>query len=134
MVDHPATDGALDRARALASPVRARIHEIVSESSLPVTVGDLVEATGLHRSAVRLHLRQLAGAHLVHEFTLPPEGRGRPRLAYRAIDEDPYRTVVTWFASSMSGSDAVTVGRTVASTLATSPGDRKSTRLNSSHT
>lgn len=123
MVDDATDDGALDRARALASPTRARIHSLISESDHPLTVAELVGLTGLHRSVVRLHLRQLADAGLVQEFTMPPTGRGRPRFGYRAIDGDPYRTMAGWLAATMSSDVAIGVGRTVGASLALLDGD-----------
>lgn len=117
MADSATTGDALDRAKALASPVRARIHEIVAAAEAPVTVAHLVEATGLHRRAVGLHLRQLAQAGLVREFTLPPTGRGRPRLAYRAVDPQPYRTMSAWLTSGLTRSAAVELGRAAGRSL-----------------
>jgi predicted ArsR family transcriptional regulator len=79
---------ALRRHRALADPSRARIlAELADEDALGVRA--LAERVGLHVNTVRAHLNALAEAGLATSETLPPAGRGRPRLVYRAAAAGP---------------------------------------------
>jgi predicted ArsR family transcriptional regulator len=74
------------RYRALADPSRARILAELAEDDL-LDARELATRVGLHVNTVRVHLSVLADAGLVETETLPPRGRGRPRLAYRAVGE-----------------------------------------------
>jgi predicted ArsR family transcriptional regulator len=74
---------ALRRHRALADPSRARILAELAEDG-PLDARELAGRVGLHVNTVRVHLNALADAGLVGGETLAPQGRGRPRLAYRA--------------------------------------------------
>ena len=77
---------ALRRHRALADPSRARIlAELAGEG--PLDARQLAERVGLHVNTIRVHLNALAEAGLVSSETLPPRGRGRPRIAYRPMAE-----------------------------------------------
>lgn len=79
-------DRALRRHRALADPSRARIlTELAGDE--PLDARRLADRVGLHVNTVRVHLNALADAGLVSSQTLPPRGRGRPRVAYRATAE-----------------------------------------------
>lgn len=122
MVDHSTDDGALDRAGASDSPTRDRVHAVVREAVRPLTVAEIAEAVGVHRTAARRHLQRLTEVGRVHELTLPPVGRGRPRLAYRAVDEQPYRTMATWLAEAIDPQTAISIGRSVGVSLTTSRG------------
>lgn len=73
----------LRRHRALADPSRARILAELADDG-PLDARELARRVGLHVNTVRVHLNALAEAGLVDGETLPPQGRGRPRLAYRA--------------------------------------------------
>ena len=73
----------LRRHRALADPSRARILAELADQG-PLDTRGLAERVGLHVNTVRVHLNALAEAGLVESETLPPQGRGRPRVAYRA--------------------------------------------------
>jgi predicted ArsR family transcriptional regulator len=77
------TDRALRLHRALADPSRARILVELTERG-PLDARELAEHVGLHVNTVRVHLNALAEAGLVSSETRPPQGRGRPRVAYRA--------------------------------------------------
>jgi predicted ArsR family transcriptional regulator len=74
---------ALRRHRALADPSRARILAALADSG-PLDARELADRVGLHVNTVRVHVNALAEAGLVESETLPPRGRGRPRVAYRA--------------------------------------------------
>ncbi len=74
---------ALRRHRALADPSRARILGELADRG-PLDARELADHVGLHVNTVRVHLNALADAGLVESETLPPQGRGRPRVAYRA--------------------------------------------------
>ena len=76
------------RYRALADPSRARILAALVDVG-PLDTRELSERVGLHVNTVRVHLGVLADGGLVAAEALPPQGRGRPRLAYRAVDESP---------------------------------------------
>lgn len=74
------------RYRALADASRARILAELAEGEL-LDTRELAARVGLHVNTVRVHLAVLADADLVAAETLPPQGRGRPRVAYRAVGE-----------------------------------------------
>ena len=73
----------LRRHRALAEPSRARILAELADAG-PLDARELAERVDLHVNTVRVHVNALADAGLVESETLPPNGRGRPRVAYRA--------------------------------------------------
>lgn len=77
-----ADEQALRRHRALADPSRARILAELADSG-PLDARQLAGRVGLHVNTVRVHLNALAEAGLVASETMPPQGRGRPRVAYR---------------------------------------------------
>jgi predicted ArsR family transcriptional regulator len=79
---------ALRRHRALSDPSRAQILAELAEDG-PLDARDLAQRVGLHVSTVRVHLGALSEADLVSAETLPPVGRGRPRLLYRARAVEP---------------------------------------------
>jgi predicted ArsR family transcriptional regulator len=77
-----ADEQTLRRLRALADPSRARILGELADRG-PLDARELADHVGLHVNTVRVHLNALADAGLVESETLPPQGRGRPRVAYR---------------------------------------------------
>ncbi|HEY1367736.1 MAG TPA: helix-turn-helix domain-containing protein [Gaiellaceae bacterium] len=79
-------EGVRRRYRALADPSRARILAELTAGG-PLDTRELARRVGLHVNTVRVHLGVLADAGLAATETLPPQGRGRPRLAYRAVGE-----------------------------------------------
>jgi predicted ArsR family transcriptional regulator len=74
---------ALRRHRALADPSRARILAQVADAG-PLDARELADHVDLHVNTVRVHLNALVEAGLDSAETLPPAGRGRPRIVYRA--------------------------------------------------
>ncbi len=122
--DDQAHDGALARARALASPSRTRIHGLIASAEQPLTIAELAVATGLHRTAVGAHLGRLLEAGLVERFVLAPEGRGRPRAAFRAVHHDPYRALAAWLAEGVrTGTGARELGQAIGERMADATGD-----------
>jgi predicted ArsR family transcriptional regulator len=73
----------LRRHRALADPSRARILAELADAG-PLDARELADRVDLHVNTVRVHVNALADAGMVESETLPPQGRGRPRVAYRA--------------------------------------------------
>jgi predicted ArsR family transcriptional regulator len=82
------SDRARRRHRALADPSRARILAELADDG-PLDTRELARRVGLHANTVRVHLGALADAGLVVAETVAPQGRGRPRLAYRATGDAP---------------------------------------------
>ena len=80
----PTDEHELRRHRALADPSRARILAELADAGDALDARELAERVGLHVNTVRVHVNALAEAGLVESETLPPAGRGRPRVAYRA--------------------------------------------------
>jgi predicted ArsR family transcriptional regulator len=119
-----ATDGALERARAMAAPSRATIHRLLSVADHPLGVDDLATATELHPTVVRQHLTQLVDAGLVASAPFTPTGRGRPRLGYRAVDEQPYAMLARWLADALvAGVSPRAAGHAAGSRAATDRSD-----------
>lgn len=77
-----ANEQMLRRHRALADPSRARILAELADGG-QLDARELAGRVGLHVNTVRVHVNALAEAGLVESETLPPRGRGRPRVAYR---------------------------------------------------
>ncbi|MGD9999023.1 MAG: helix-turn-helix transcriptional regulator [Acidimicrobiia bacterium] len=103
----------------MASRSRASIHRLIGEADHPPTIAELAAATGQHRTAVGLHLVELINAGLVEQITLPPAGRGRPAKRYRAVDDQPYRTLAGWLAEAVrTGRSTRQVGRSAGERLA----------------
>lgn len=101
------------RADALTAPTRRRLLDLLLASEGPLTAQQLAEVVDVHHTAVRQHMVVLIDAGLVAAEPLPPEGRGRPRMGYRAVGvPDPYR----WLAAALAvgldeGMPAREVGR-----------------------
>jgi predicted ArsR family transcriptional regulator len=81
-MNNTANEQMLRRHRALADPSRARILAELADAG-PLDARALADRVGLHVNTVRVHVNALAEAGLVESETLPPLGRGRPRVAYR---------------------------------------------------
>ena len=73
----------LDRASISAAGMRI-VRLLVGTP--PQTVADLIEATGVTRTAVTEQLNELVGAGYLEKTTERLEGRGRPRYLYTATD------------------------------------------------
>ena len=78
--------------RALASPTRERLLQVLRSEGAPMSSRDLGAAVDLHPNTVRSHLGILVNARLVACSRQAPCGRGRPQHVYTAIDgpdDDP---------------------------------------------
>jgi predicted ArsR family transcriptional regulator len=104
------------RYRALADPSRARILAELAEGGL-LDTRELARRVGLHANTVRVHLSVLADAGLVETEKQPPRGRGRPRLAHRAVGDAPgedgrrYRLLAEILTTLVARSDNESTGR-----------------------
>ena len=74
------------RHRALADPSRARILAELTDHG-PLDAREIAARVGLHLNTVRSHLTALTEVALVESERAPSEGRGRPRLTYRATGD-----------------------------------------------
>ncbi len=97
----PSGDLGRRRAKALGDPTRATIHRLLEHAATPLSIADLAEVVGVHRTAVGQHLAILVDAGLVERSVRPPAGRGRPVSVYRAVDDDPYRALAGWLAEAL---------------------------------
>ena len=121
-------DDALVRARALSDPTRVAILRLVRAADQPVTAAELARPIGIHHTAVRQHLAKLIDASLVARATLPPAGRGRPRVGYTATAtasaDDHYQALAIMLAEAVStGQSARETGRQVALRRTVAHGD-----------
>lgn len=66
------------------SAARAAVLAFVIDADKPVTVAEITASSGQHANTVREHLDELVEADLVSRAPLPPQGRGRPAIAYTA--------------------------------------------------
>lgn len=102
----PATD--------VATPDR-RVHDLLHDSAEPLSVSQIVSATGLHANTVRAHLALLQDMGRVESV---PERRatpGRPRLLYRVISPlvaDPYRQLAAELAAASVATTGMNAGDT----------------------
>ncbi len=99
------------RHRALASPTRARILDLLAERPSGQDAAPLAAALSLHINTVRSHLGVLEQAGLITSSPEERHVRGRPRVIYRAIDDvdphaDGYRLLAGVLAGTLAaGSD-----------------------------
>ena len=83
---------------------RRRVHDLLRGSASPLTVTQIVEATGLHANTVRAHLALLVDMGRVESVPEHRAGPGRPRLLYRAVAttaQDPYRALAAELAAGV---------------------------------
>ena len=74
---------------------RTRVHRVIADSAVPVTVEHIAEATGLHANTIRGHLDVLLATDEVTRELADSTGRGRPRWLYRAsvAKASPFRAL-----------------------------------------
>ncbi|MGE5689277.1 MAG: helix-turn-helix transcriptional regulator [Pseudomonadota bacterium] len=92
--------------RALGSPSRVRLLELLREAPEPLDARQLSERTALHPNTVRAHLARLEEAGLVRAETEVTGRRGRPRIVFAAVpvaatEEDGYRAVADVLADAL---------------------------------
>lgn len=108
--------------RALASPVRSQLLDLLLSADGALTIEVLARRLELHRNTVRGHLEVLEIAGLVEHETGPPDGPGRPRSLFRPAQGVP-ASADDAGAGSPAGED---VNRLLAALLAARVGDRDS--------
>ena len=93
-----------DRHVALADPTRRALVHALREAAVPLGVGDLAGAVGLHPNSVREQMRRLEAAGLVRVSYAAPSGRGRPGLRFGLVPEpeDPYRVLAGVLADQVA--------------------------------
>ncbi len=100
-----------------------RVHDLLREAAEPLSVSQIVSATGLHANTVRAHLALLQDMDRVESV---PERRatpGRPRLLYRVISPlvaDPYRQL----AAELAAASVATTGEHAGDTPGVAAGRR----------
>ena len=62
-----------------------RIVDALRVKDKPMTLAELVDATGFARSTVIIHLERLMSEGLILREKKPVGGRGRPKFVYRLI-------------------------------------------------
>jgi len=92
--------------RALGSPSRVRLLEVLRAHDGPLDARELSERTDLHANTVRSHLARLEEAGLVRSETEQSGRRGRPRIVFSAVpaaaaEEEGYRVVADALADAL---------------------------------
>ena len=92
--------------RALGSPSRVRLLEVLREQDGPLDARELSERTALHANTVRSHLARLEEAGLVRSEAEQSGRRGRPRIVFSAApaapsEEEGYRVVADALADAL---------------------------------
>jgi len=72
------------RHTALASEPRRRALALLVESAVPLGVGSVADALGLHITTARFHLEHLEAAGLIERHVDRGGRRGRPQVLFRA--------------------------------------------------
>jgi predicted ArsR family transcriptional regulator len=104
------TDLSAARHAALASEPRRRALALLSDSALPLEVGAVATALGLHVTTARFHLEQLEAAGLVERQVARAGQRGRPRVLFSAavvpVPADEAQQQLTQALAAVIGEDA----------------------------
>jgi len=115
MSPRPVAASAGDVHAALASPARRRLLALLQSAPTAREVEGLAVAVGLHSSTVRFHLETMRHAGLVVRVTQPPDGRGRPRTAYAAVEAPDngggYQGLATVLAAGLADTPEERSGR-----------------------
>ena len=105
----------MDAAQLLApedsSPLgrsRADVLDMLRAAGGPLGVREVAQQLGLHSNTARFHLEGLVAAGLAARETEDRETPGRPRIAYRAVADDPggrrrYRLLAEMLTSLIAG-------------------------------
>lgn len=92
--------------RALGSPSRVRLLELLRGHDESLDARELSELTALHANTVRAHLARLEEAGLVRSEAEQSGRRGRPRIVFSAVpaaagEEEGYRVVADALADAL---------------------------------
>ena len=91
--------------RALASPSRVRLLELLHATDTPLDARQLGERADLHPNTVRAHLALLEDAGLVRSAAEQSGRRGRPRIVFAATQpadpDEGYRVVADALADAL---------------------------------
>lgn len=109
----PVDGHALLQSRALSVPSRAGILDLLRRSPTALTSAEVAAKCGLHASTVQQHLTVLVNAGLAESASQAPSGRGRPKVAYRAVPvADSYRDLSRVLVGGIADPElALTIGR-----------------------
>lgn len=104
MTEATGTDPLLHR--ALGSPSRVRLLELLREHGGALDARELSDLSALHANTVRAHLARLEEAGLVRSEAEQSGRRGRPRIVFSAApvaagEEDGYRVVADALADAL---------------------------------
>jgi predicted ArsR family transcriptional regulator len=105
------------QARALAGTSRRAILDYLVAAGRAVDVSELTAHVELNHNAIRKHLALLVEAGFVTEDTEERHARGRPRLLYRAAQQQggtpsPYQRVAVLLARALAtGNSPEAIGR-----------------------
>jgi len=103
------TDLSAARHTALASEPRRRALALLNDSALPLEVGAVATALGLHVTTARFHLEQLEAAGLVERQIARAGQRGRPRVLFSAavvpVPADQAQRQLTQALAAVIGED-----------------------------
>ena len=103
------TDLSAARHAALASEPRRRALALLNDSALPLEVGAVATALGLHVTTARFHLEQLEAAGLVERQIARAGQRGRPRVLFSAavvpVPADQAQRQLTQALAAVIGED-----------------------------
>lgn len=92
----PPSGGPRSALRTLASRSRMILLHHLQHSDRALPVDHLARVTGLHVNTTREHLDRLVGTGFVAAEPEPRQGRGRPRLLYRAVDRPAAASLDPW--------------------------------------
>ena len=97
---------------------RRRLLALLRGADHPLGAQELAELTGQHVTTVRFHLDVLTKDSLVRQLQQPPQGRGRPRIGYTAVQRSVGYQELAQVLAERLGSDprrrldaSVTAGR-----------------------
>jgi predicted ArsR family transcriptional regulator len=106
------------RHRALGSATRTAILRLVRDAATGLTATDVVEATAMHPSTVRVHLDRLVEAGLLVKARASGGMPGRPAWRYRAAATEPAPAPYRALAAALLDHLATTGGGTTAAVTA----------------
>lgn len=105
--------GTFDVLKALADETRYEIYSLLEESSVPMSVQQIAERTGLHPNTLRPHLERLRRAGLVEVSASHEKRVGRPHYVYFVHPRRPLTVVGERAVRILRGVIAETLERLV---------------------